>query len=305
MNRLVKKIIGYSIAVIILAIIISKIDLALLKSVILQTNIFWLLVLLAIRFIGFIMGTLNIWILFKAIGEIPFKKLWKYEVIRFVGSTFIPFSASAAPMIYFLKKDEKVSIEESISILMVNKILSFILVIVVLFIGILRYFQTEQGMQIMGAIAGIILGIYLTFYVNWVETLVTKMTKRGGAFLNRVRRIYRKLWEDHKILLGKNLGITAIAFFLNAAMLMVVFFAIQHPISFIDAFLISNIIQISAVFQLTPGGLGIREGLGIYLCLLIGVPLTISTVAFGILLIMKYLLAFIFTVKYGVKGLRK
>ncbi len=292
-----KRWIGYAVGVLILIILVSKVDLSLLKEVMKGVKAWFLVPLVVLRVGGILLKAVNVQVLLKAVKQVKIYDVFKYELVNFVGSAFIPFSASVASVIYFLKKRDNINARESVATLFVDKTISFILAVMVVVVGVLKYKGIESQWIMITLFGACVIGIFIVFYTKWMEKVMLWMIpKKHASFFPDVAAHYRLLWNKHKNLIMINGAITAVSLVANGLIVVAAFKMLSFDIGFIDAFLLTNMVQLATFLHITPGGIGVKQAVGTYLYGLIGIPLTVSVAMYVILEVIRYALACIFSV---------
>ena len=296
MKEIVKKLLGYAIGIGILIALVFKIDFELFKVLI--TNLHWifLLPLIFLRLVELFLGALNLKILLIAQKSIKIAEVVKYNIINFVGSTFLPLSAATLSIIYFLYKRNGIKPGISTSTIILDKSITFFLSLIVIFFAALKFFGIKTAVNVIYlGIIGIVV-LYLMFYSKRTRKFIMRIVpKKYFSKLSGITTHFRMMFRNHKRLIIGDLLVTIVTLFVRALIIFFAFKTIGFNISIFDTLLIVNIAQLAVVFPITPGGLGVREAIGVYLFSLVGVPLTTTLTVYLLMIIMKFCLAAVFS----------
>jgi uncharacterized protein (TIRG00374 family) len=296
MNNTIKKIIGYSIGIIILIVLIIKIDLELAKSIIANLKFIYLVPLLILSILTIFISGINIKILLKAKKSIKTRKIFKYQLIEYISSIFLPFSASSLSIIYLLKKHEDIGIGISTSTIVLDKAITFFLTAIIAFFAFTRYFGFGSAINIIYALIIAMIIIYLLFYSKTTRKIIIRfIPEKIRNKLTGVTTHFREMVKDQKELLVMNISITLIKFLVKSLKAVFAFLMLGFSLKVIDALFITTLAQLAVVFPITPAGIGVRQAIGISLFSQIGIPLTAGVAMYLLLMIIDYTLAAIFS----------
>ncbi|MBD3310421.1 flippase-like domain-containing protein [Candidatus Woesearchaeota archaeon] len=300
MKGIIKKFLRYVIGIIILIILISKVDLDLLKVIISSIQPLYLLPLVFFRFLEIVFASTNLKILFSAVRKIGFMDMLRYQIVNFVGSTILPLSASAIPVMYLLKKKHDINYGIFTSTFVLDKAITFFLTLTVMFFAFVKFYDIRTAGFVFLAGAAALLVLYMLFYLRATRKIVIRLVpERYLKHLSGITSHFRTMIRSHWRLILLNMLSTVAALIAGGLMLMFAFKTLGTDVSLINTVLVSSIARLAVVFAITPSGIGIRQAIGVYLFTLVGVPLTISLAMYLLVLIVKHLLAisFSFTAK--------
>jgi len=278
-----------------IVILLIKIDIQLLINSLNNIHVLPLIVTFLLSLLGIPSAALNIQILMKSLKHVSFKHLARYQTYNYIGSIFLPLSTSDLSVVYSLKKEYDVSPGRGISIILTDKAITFFLTVIIAFFGLLYYinFRYASQIAILLLVAGII-SIYFLFYNKQLRKFVIKYVLRKYAVkLKGLTFQFRDLITHHKKLIVYNTLITLFRTVVIALATLFAFNSIGQNISFLDAFLITNITQFAIIFPITPGGMGIKQGIGLFLFSKIGINPAITLSMYLVLALIKYSIAFI------------
>ena len=125
-----------------------------------------------------------------------------------------------------------------------------------------------------------------------------------GKYADKFKGFYKafkNLFLYHKKKIAINIFITLLRPIGNALLIIFIFKAMGIETSLLYTILINAVTLIVSLIPLTPNGLGIREGVGSFLFLQIGVPLESSVAMYLIILMMNYATGIIGTTYYLAK----
>ncbi len=257
------------IAIIIICYLISKLNVGEIFTILKGTNLFWLSIAIILFLISFLITVYGVKILFDTIKPLPFWEWVKYSLCGFSLGLVFPGRAGDLSIVYLIKK-KGFDYGESIALTLVDKLSTLIIFGLIATIGAFTILKSKQlywGLAIGAACILLGLFIFTTSGRSFVRKIIGKYANHFKGF----NKAFQRLINSHKEKLALNLFITLIRPIINGILTVCIFKAlgIEAPIFF--AIIISTITIIMSLVPITPNGIGLKEGVGIYLFTLIGI----------------------------------
>ncbi len=268
-NKRLKLLIEGIIAIIVIIFLLSKLNVGEIINILKETNL--LLLILAILFflISFFLTVLGVKILFDSIHPLSFKEWVKYSLCGFSLGLIFPGRAGDLSIIYLAKK-KGFDYGTSTALTLVDKISTLIIFGIIAGIGsftILKSTELYLGL-IVGALF-IILGLFL--FTPTGRKIIRAIIGKYAIHFKGFNKAFTELIKNHKWRLFLNIIITLVRPIINGLVTVILFKAIGIDVSFLFAIIISTITIIVSLVPLTPNGIGIKEGVGIYLFTILGI----------------------------------
>lgn len=210
--------------------------------------------------------------------NIPFLRILKiYYVSNFIG-TFLPSSIGVDVFRAYSLNKQNANPAESISSVLVDKVLSSIAALILPLAGVLLYFNVLAEQDILVVIVATIaaFGVLLGIVVNraLIQKLLDRIKNVNHALVGRIQDVYDAFsgYLAYKRVLiyvfGLSFGIQVI----RALLMYLVGTSLDLDISIVIYFTFVPIITLLTMLPIAVGGIGIREGAYVYFFSQAGVP---------------------------------
>jgi uncharacterized protein (TIRG00374 family) len=281
----------------ILIVILYKIGIGSIVQNISEINLYYLPAFIIVLFASLFIGSLNIKLL-----SLPFNRavsvlrLFRYYIIGWSLSLITPGRVGEFSIIYFLRK-EKIQMGQGAAVALLDKLISLIVICVFAVIGFTRndFFTLNQSINILALLAALFIAGFFFIFTGAGRNLIKKYILRSYSvkFEGFSSALYGYL-KNFKKEIALNLSLTIIKFGLSALLVYVFFFSFgEFTISFYDTLLIYCITALISLIPVSINGLGIREGISLYLFGKIGVSTLTTGSVFITLLIFNYIIGLI------------
>ena len=265
MKKKLIKFIQIAIGILILGMLFWKVGIDNFFSVLKTVNLFWLCLAFLVTIITQSIGTLNIYVLLKAINKkISLWKLFRIHTLSYSIGMIAPGKLGDFSILWFLK-NEGIGYGKGLAVTVVDKLISLAVVSVIALIGIWVYFGIRLFLVILGfLLIGFILGIYL-LVSKGSRCLITKYVLRKHAkyFEGFYKTI--NIIQKNKEVVVINLLLTIFKIALQSITIFFVLVSLDVYINILIIAIITSIITILMLIPITFSGLGIREITGTYL----------------------------------------
>ena len=210
--------------------------------------------------------------------NIPFLRILKiYYASNFVGN-FLPSSIGVDVFRAYSLNRQNANLSESISSVLVDKVLSSIAALMLPLAGVLLYFNVlaEQDVLVVTvatiAAFGILLGIVVSRTI--IQSILNRLKNVNRALVGRVQDVYDAFsgYLAYKRVLiyvfGLSFGIQVV----RALLIYMLGASLDLDISIVIYFTFVPIITLLTMLPIAVGGIGIREGAYVYFFSQAGVP---------------------------------
>lgn len=299
MNKKVTAIIEFFIGIVILCVLIIKIGIK--KIIVILSNadplyIFYALILLIIVLV---MGGINIYLLLKILKP----KIRSNDIIfaylkNWVLSQILPFRVSGISMVIILKMI-KIKIKDSIAVILVDKIITFIIMFLLGFIGII-YFIPQKNILIYAILFLLIIIIlgFITFSKKSdkiISFLSNKIKLKGISGFSKKSNIIIK----SKNVITINIALTLVKLIFTAIIPYIIITGYNiHP-NIIQFLFISILVSIISSIPITNAGLGIRETSAVALfAIFMDIDKVVIAGTYLLFLLIKYAFSLLFILFY-------
>ncbi len=250
----------------------------------------WIAILFVFELLTLILSAMNIFILVKKIKkDMTFLRLCSYFLKIWSINLFIPGKIGDFSLLYFLKK-EGVKVGESTAIVVMNNLITFGVVFLFALFGVYTFFGINN------LLAFIVAGILL-LAIGITLLLAKKVRTKIAAFILVKKAFYFKgfgKWIQYMIkkekgVLVANVLLTIINMFCIYMVYYIGFRMIGTVVSYSAIMAVVPLARLAALVPITLNGLGIKEGVSIYLLGLLGIRGSVVLSASLILTAITYL----------------
>jgi len=204
---------------------------------------------------------------------------------------FIPGKLGEFSLVYFLNK-ENIKIGHGAAISVIDKIITLVCLFLISFFGFFMFFSPLQSIKLI-VISLVLFAVIMILIVSkWNRNIIKKYilgkySKKFAGFYST----FEFFFKHKKHILFIDFIITLIKWSINALIFYVIFLALKTTVPFLMVFIITSITVIISLIPITASGLGIREGIGIFLFSRVGVAFPVSSAVYIISLIIRSLIA--------------
>lgn len=277
----------FLISIAIIVFLLSRLDLGQVWSILSIAN-YWLVAsAVGLHILSLSITGYGLKALFDSIKHIGFIEFMKYFLIGISLGLVLPGRAGDLSIIYLVKK-KGFEYGESTALTLIDKITTLIVFGAIAAIGLFTIFNSNELELGLTMVAIIALGGIVAFS-SIGRAVLRKLFGKYAALFKGFNKTFRNLLQKGKKKILINLAITAIRPVITGLLFMLLFYSIGIKVSLWHAIVINAIAFIASLLPLTPSGIGIREGTGIFLFSQIGVPLEASASVYAIALTMNIL----------------
>lgn len=284
--HILKLILGFSI----ITFLLYKLDINAVMSVLANAKIGFVLIALALLLAFFFLSAFSLKYLMAPIKDVSLKNFVRYYMFSYGFSLFLPGQLGELSIPYFLKKD-KVGLGESMPVYIVTKMLSFIIICLIAFCGIIFISGAAVNLLLFPIIilAAIVL-IASALFSNFGRRIIKDYILRSYAkhFSGFSESLY-SIFKTQKKRLAVVLAIALLKWILYGFLISSLFLALGTKVPVLSVILISSIGSVVSFIPITPQGLGLRESLSVILFSSIGIAAPTVAAAYLINLAICYL----------------
>jgi len=243
--------------------------------------------------ISILIGAWNIKILLDLYRESPsFLKVLRYYFYSWCFSMFVPGKIGEFSIIYFLKKDN-IPLGRGLAITLVDKYITFFIYCIFSLFFVLIFFDTEKTIFLAIAVAvitSVTLALILSRTVrSFIKRYILK--KYAEKFKKFSSTMFDYIRDGKKIIILDTI-VTVIRLAMYAAKTYVIFLALGANVPFVYIMMVYSITSIGIlVLPITVGGTGVRQAVGMFFFMMIGVSSVAIMGSYAIALAVNYILA--------------
>jgi len=255
------------------------------------TSLTHLAAYLALVLITLAIGAYKIKLLTDPIKKLSFAKILRYYMLSFSTGLFVPARAGEFILVYFLKK-EGIEIPKGAAIALLDKIIIMAFLSIIAVFGFFVFFTPTRAAELMAMLIATFLALSVLMLSKKARSIIKKyvLRKYADKFSGLTEAIGYYI-KKQKAALMINLSATAIKWLITAVAVAILFSGFsQHP-STMHVLMILAIGTITTLIPITLSGLGIREGVAVYLFSQTGIATEITLTVYMIMLITNYILA--------------
>ncbi len=273
---------------------------------VLSTPIKYLIVIAILYSVIFFLNGIFIKVILKSFK----KKMSVFEafylsVISSLGNYFLPMRGGLVYKSVYLKKKFKFPFSHFISFLYGNYIIVFL---VNSFLALLALFVIQSKLGVISIPLYVFFGLLFVSMIvlSVVKFPVERIKESRYKFINRVVNIIKNIlngWniiEDDKRLLFSLILITFAGFTFSTLLFYVEFKALGIDTNFVSVILYTCLSGVSLLVSLTPGSLGIREGIFVITSDILGITneqvMQLALLDRGVMLISLFFLSGLFLI---------
>jgi len=286
---------------IVLFLLVRQIEFTQIVKILSNSNLMWVFLSFLIFLLGVIIIAYGLMILFRSSIKIKFTEWIKYFLMTHAVSMVVPGKLGQLSLIYFIR-DKGINIGSSTALLIVDKIISVIIFGLIAVVGL--FLMSEEiyvnaNIILIGCLLLILVGT-LFMFSNYSRKLIKFVFGKYKIHFDEFFNTLINLTQNHKSNLIINILITLIRPMFNGLVILLLFRSLGYNVGLIYSTLVSSLTIIASIIPITPNGLGIREGIGVFLFSRINLPLEASLSVYFMILIFNLSLSLIGGVLYFV-----
>ncbi len=222
---------------------------------------------------------------------LSFNKTLRYYLLSFSTGLFIPARAGEFILVYFLK-NEDIEIPKGTAIALIDKIIILFVLSAIAIIGFFAFFTPTRALELMAILVAIFLLLGILLLSRRIRWIISKyiLRKYADKFSGLTETIKAYLRNQKKALL-LNSSLTLIKWVITAVAVKLLFLGFTQNPSTANILMILAIGTITTLIPITISGLGIREGVAVYLFTQTGIAAQITLTVYMLMLIINYLIA--------------
>src|SRR3989344_155106 len=287
-------IIKYTISIIILGLLLVTIKPSKILAVLNLINLKLILIIIILAFALILLTTINLKIFISPyIKKISFIEFFKKYLVTWSISSFTPGKIGDRSLSYLLK--DKISPEESIAALILDKLITLIVLSVIGIIGVFYILPKEYAYLVTISLIFIIgLVVYFINSKKIKNYIANKFFKKYTIQIENFEKTIKEYIRNHKKLIIINAIITLIIWTTSSSIIYISLHLFNQEIPFITTVFITCLGNLSFLVPITINGLGLREAINIFFFEKYFIPKEFTLTIFLLITVLNYLFAFIF-----------
>ena len=232
---------------------------------------FWhVFIVLLSTIVVVILGAYNVSLLLQSLSyQIPIMRLIRYSLVSWSLGLFVPGKLGELSIVYFWKK-HGVPLGPGFAVALMDKLITFMTLSVVTLIGIFIFFR-HQFWLFVSILLVLVLGGLCVVSPYGRELIKKYILRRYKTQVVGLSKTFFLLVRKYPHLLFLNMVLTVIKWLISAYAFYLLLAYFQPPVSFLYTFIIICTSIIVSLIPISISGLGIREGVAVYLFSLVGV----------------------------------
>jgi len=290
MNTKIKNLIKFTIGIIILFTLIYKIGILDIFNAIKTANIYYTIPIIIIYPIIMLMGAINIKLLLNKYKNISIKTIWKYQLISYTLGLFSFGNLGEFYIIRLLKK-EGISIDQGLTIALLDKIITAATLATISIIGSIFLFKNiiDPIKLVISAIIIFILGIIIISDIGKKLIKLIIKSKKVDLIYSTTHE-YLKYGKKEIII---NFLISMAKWFITAIGIKILILGFGYNINILIVLVITSISRFISLLPITFNGIGVKEAIAVTLYTPYLIPREVILSVYLIYLIINYATALI------------
>ncbi len=295
-NLLLKIIFGVSI----LSILFYKIGVDNLLDTISKTKPEFMIIVFCLYLVSFIIGAINLKILFDPVYKFKFKTIFKHSTKSWAIGLITPGKIGEYSIAYFIK--EYVDIGKSVAIITIDKIITIIVLCLMAITGTFVFFNLNDALKIIAGIIILISILIVSIFSEKIRELIKHylLRKKAKMFSGFSSTLKDYTISKKKVLLI-NFWLTFLKWSISTISTYLLIKGMGGQTGFLILFPLTAITTIVALIPISLSGLGTKELTAVFLYNLIGIDAQITLSVHIVLIFFNYIFAFFFLLAYKVK----
>jgi uncharacterized protein (TIRG00374 family) len=284
----------YLIGILIIYLLLKNIDFNKVIDTFAKSDPSWIFIGFLIFIFTTIIVAYGLMVLFRSAVDIRFLELMKYYLMTHSVSMILPGKIGQMSMAYFIR-DKGVNIGQSTAILIVDKLISVIVFGVITIVGLLLMSEEiygDIGILLLIVIILVILGTVFIFS-KYSQKLISFIFGKYNIYFSDFFITLVNLIRNHKSKVAINSLVTIVRPILNGLLILILFRSLGYNVGLIYATLVSSLTIIASIIPITPNGVGVREGVGVFLFSRINLPLEVSLSMYFMIFVFNTLLSLV------------
>ena len=300
MKKSIKYILKFTIGLIILVILFTKIGMNEIISSFSKTNPIFIILAILSFIVALFAAISNVHIMIRGLCKpISFLKTIKYYLLSWSAGLLMPGKIGDFSIIYFLKKED-IPIGKGTAVSIADKLITIITILILGSFGFFLFFEIKEALYLMALFIGVaLIGIFLIMH-RYPRSVLKKILGKNAKMFKGFSKSMIHYVKTKKNLLTLNLLITIFQWFMSAVSVFFAFKSFGVSIPILTILLITAVVTLFALIPLTMSGLGIKESVAVFLYASLGYDPVIVASVYIIILIIKYSIAFLANLFYKI-----
>lgn len=291
MNKWLKLSIKLVITIGVIGLLIYKVGFKKIIETLATSNLWLLPLVIAIALFSIYISSVSLWLITDINKRIKSWKFYQYYLYTTYSSYLTPGKVGQFLIIYYLKK-EGYSIGETTGILLVNKLMAVFISGIIAIIGFTFFFGLANSIILICLLMIGIIVSYLLFFNERGRALIKRFVpKRFTTLFTSFSSTIERITRTRKSILITSFILLASTHIINGVWVSLIFNSVGASVAIWPIIAIGAMELFATRIPITIGGLGIREGLGIYLFGLFGIAPEIVFSRYVVGITIRYLIS--------------
>lgn len=256
-----------------------------------NADFFLLFLSFALGFFALVIAAVNIWLFLKAL-DISIKpvSLFRYVTFSWALGSVAPGRLGEFGLSYILKHKEGLSYGPSLSVSILDKVVTVFVLLSLSFFGFYRFFGVGYFLVVaVFFIVGIAISLFLLLNERFRLFLKDKVLKARASQFSDFSRSLRTLLFRRKLFLLLNVFVTYIKWIYSFFLIHLIVLSLGIDISFFTVAVIFSFLTLVSILPISISGLGLSEVSGTALLYSLGVDPSVGVGVFLLNTAKKYL----------------
>ena len=233
------------------------------------------------------------WRVIRVFSDIPFRAFATRYIMGWSTEFFLPGKLGAFSIAYLLRQ-EKIPLGVGVAMVVFVKFMTLALMLGIIAVA----FPTQLGGQLdiyttLALVVLALVGVAVVFFTSIGRSMVRRLVARlGGEKFTGFGHAIARLWKSPRVIVKTTAGLL-LSMVVGAAILSAVYASFGYDVSLLQLLAILSLSLLAGAIPISLNGLGVKEGITVFLLSQVGVPvslgLVISAVNSGIGLLMGLL----------------
>ena len=254
-----------SLSLLILGLLVYQVGLANLLQALSQATLWMVLLVLAFLFFNLLLASVNFALLLRPFHRIPLRQLYYYNLLSWSLGLFIPGRVGEFALVHFFQR-KGIPLGRGFAITVLDKMITFFVVAFTAVFAAFLFFSSSDALLFLALVLLFFLGALFFVFSSpgraFVRTVFLRRFSSQLAGFSKTLFFYVRKRPD---LIGWNVLVTIIKMLSIGGLNALLFWAYGQQISFLAVFLISMLLLVATLLPITFNGVGVAEGLAVFL----------------------------------------
>ncbi|MBI4021230.1 MAG: flippase-like domain-containing protein [Candidatus Aenigmarchaeota archaeon] len=284
-------IIKLCVALVIFALIINRVGFVSITDVAAGANPVYLGLAFLVLVCSLLLDCVNLNILLRPLARIRMRRLFKTYLFGWALGLVTPGKVGEFAISFFLR--DKIEVGKTAAVYALDKATTILVLILFSMLGMALFLDPTTAWALSATFIGL-----------WIAGVAVIFSDRGRALVRRLLRGRAELFagfaetfisylKTRKRYVAGAVALAATRWVLNVIVVLLVFLSVGQPVPFLILLAIVPLSSLASILPITFSGLGVREGVFIFLTAQAGIASSVSTTVSLFLLMIDYSLVLV------------